>query len=376
VAPDNSIVDSNACYLETSARNSIARTSNGDLYVVYNRWNGTNGIWGDIYVSRSTDGGSSWSNQLVYTHATRQQYCPKIAVDSADNIFIVWETKSPTVNDNVKNICLVKGIWNNWGSREMVTDSASEQYAPSIAIDGNDNLHITWYGLGYGTNTTYCQIVYRKRNSNGTYEDITPLTDKAYHQFDPSIAINSSNDIHIVWDGPYWGGANNNYYQIVHIAYSNGWSSPEVVTDNAWSSFVPVLAIDSSDNLHLVYNRAINNVWSDLYQKKTTTWSAAEVVFGDGTHNAYRPCISLDKDNNIYVSGEETGLYSSTIRNIVLRKKTDNNWQSIETISFEPTQQQNSNLLWANYPIINGKKPNVPSASSVMVWMFGATSDL
>ena len=111
----------NQAYMETQSRNRIARDSNGYLYTVYNHYNGTN--WGDIYIARSTDNGKTWTNYLLYQNTSHAQYAPVIAIDSSNNIFIVWETTSPTVNMGINNICLIKGTWGSWGSREIITDS-------------------------------------------------------------------------------------------------------------------------------------------------------------------------------------------------------------------------------------------------------------
>lgn len=325
------------CFLEAQSRNRIARDSNRYLYAVNNHWNGTN--WGDIYISQSTDGGINWTNYLLYQNTTYAQYTPVIAIDSEDNIFIVWETTNPTINVGVKNICLIKGTWGSWGSREMVTDSASEQYVPSIAIDGSDNLHITWYGLGWGTYTTKYQIVYRKRLANDTYGSAINLTDVNNHQSSgnvgsPSICLDGDGDIHIVWAGLGWGTYPTKN-QIIHIVYSGGsWGTAEYVTNNNYDSTWAVMAVDSSDNLHLVYHYINNYV---RYQKKDSVWNAAEIVFGDSFNNIYdyNPCIALDASDNIYVTAEETGIHSSTIRSIVLREKIGANWQDKKDISVQ-----------------------------------------
>jgi len=212
------------CFLEDQSRNKIAKDSSGYLYTVSNHYNGTS--FTDIVISRSTDGGSSWTNYTLYYSAGNwPNYCPSIAIDSSDNIFVVWETVMPTVHSYHNNISLIKGKWGAWGAREDVTDSANNQYVPSVAIDASDNLHITYYGLGHGVNTTYYQICYREDLQNNSYGTETVLTDVAGHQSDsthgsPSICLDGNGVIHIIWSGLGWG-TYPTYYQVNHIQYSS-----------------------------------------------------------------------------------------------------------------------------------------------------------
>jgi len=67
----------------------LARKSNGDLWCVYYRSDGT---YSQIYASYSTDGGETWTEEQVCS-GSDNQYNPSIAIDSSDNIHVVWYGK-------------------------------------------------------------------------------------------------------------------------------------------------------------------------------------------------------------------------------------------------------------------------------------------
>jgi len=112
----------------------LARDSSGYLYAVYNKYNAVSGYY-NIMISRSTDTGETWTEDTLHADASNSAYTPKIAIDSSDNIFVVWEGKDPTNNPGKKNILLIKGTWGSWGAKEEITDSTLEQFVPGIAID-------------------------------------------------------------------------------------------------------------------------------------------------------------------------------------------------------------------------------------------------
>jgi hypothetical protein len=70
-----------------SSQRKLAVTSDGRLHAAYHRKIG--GI-SQIFHAESADGGATWTEEQV-TNATRDQDCPALAVDSLNNLHIVWQ---------------------------------------------------------------------------------------------------------------------------------------------------------------------------------------------------------------------------------------------------------------------------------------------
>jgi len=87
---------------------------------------------------------------------------------------------------------------------------------------GVHNIHVVWYGKGWGSNTGYYNIQYRKRTSSG-WQTQEAVTDKSWDQLNPSIAIDSSDNIHVVWYGKGWGFYTGTYNIQYRKRTSSGW---------------------------------------------------------------------------------------------------------------------------------------------------------
>src|SRR5512136_2038122 len=110
-------VVANGTGLDSSAYNnkrSLARSSDGTLHCVYHRSRATTML---VYYAYSKDEGATWTEERV-------SYPP----------------------------------------------SKSNQYYPSVAVDSEDNVHVVWEGPGWGANPRPFRIVYRMRTSSGRWQ--------------------------------------------------------------------------------------------------------------------------------------------------------------------------------------------------------------
>ena len=347
----------------------LARTSNGTLWCVYHRSDGT---YNQIYASYSTNEGETWVEERV-TNATDHQYRPSIAIDSNDNIHVVWYGRSWGTNPSCVNIQYRKRTSSGWQAQEAITDKSDNQYYPSIAIDSNDNIHIVWYGPGWGTNTKYSDIQYRKRTSAG-WQAQEAVTDKSDVQYYASIAIDSSDNIHVVWCGKGWGTNTGCYNIRYRKRTSSGWQTQEAITDKGDSQYAPSIAVDSNDNIHVVWlglgwepNPDYCNI---RYRKRTSSgWQTQEAVTNKN-NGQYYPSIAIDSNDNIHVVwcgygwGTNTGRY-----NIQYRKRTSAGWQTQIGLTDASVHQYYPNLIWALHPTVSGVKTNRSKSGYAFVWV-------
>lgn len=105
------------------------------------------------------------------------------------------------------------------------------QHWPCIAVDSDDHLHVVWHGQATGY-TTGTQIWYAKGVSPYEAADwVTPIrisdyTDmEDYAQYNPSVAVDSSDYIHVIWRGRTTGYLD--FYKIWYAVYTDSWATPE-----------------------------------------------------------------------------------------------------------------------------------------------------
>jgi hypothetical protein len=169
---------------------------------------------------------------------------------------------------------------------------------------------------------------------------------------DPSIAIDTSGNIHVVWEDASNYMSSGYQWDIFYrqwIMSTQSWSTTEVVsntsTDGADS---PQVAVDSQGTVHVVWRDQTNyfKAGSDfdiIHSKRspvTNEWSTIALVSLSSTDNSETPDVAVDPSDNVHIIWtDETDDYLSNgvDKDIFYRmwNATSSNWGSVELISSE-----------------------------------------
>ncbi len=352
-----------------NARN-LARRSDASLWCAYYR---SDGFLDQIYCAYSADGGQNWTEEQL-TDAADNQYSPAIAIDSEDNVHVTWYGLDWGDSPTDRNIQYRKRT-TAWQAQEAITDvafdptSPSDQTYPSIAIDSEDNIHVTWQGLGWETHPNDSNIQYRKRTATA-WQVQEAITDSSQLQGRPSIAIDSEDNIHVVWRGYGWG-INAGEYNIQYRKRTTAWQAQEALTDATDDQGNAAIAIDSEGNVHVTWHGyswgTHPDVYNVQYRKRTTAWQAQEALT-DAAVTQYYPTIAIDSEDNVHVAwyglgwGDNGGSY-----NIQYRKRTTA-WQAQERITDRAFDNRHPSLIWAFHPTVSNQKTNHPKTGYALVW--------
>lgn len=149
----------------------------------------------------------------------------------------------------------------NWTETEITSDK--DQFNPSIAVDSQNNLHIAWQGIVSTSTSTKYQIRYTKYGgaSFSEIENITANIDE--DQIIPFIAVDHQDKIHLAWLGKTDVGD-----RIYYKFNSDGvWSGTEIVKEReprfTAKSFIEhfSFAIDTQNTLHFSWFETIPTGW-------------------------------------------------------------------------------------------------------------------
>jgi hypothetical protein len=154
---------------------------------------------GGIYFANSTDGGNTFGeNKRVNDVLGGIIYYSEIVIDSNGTIYVVWED-NPGGDTRIFFSKSIDG-GNTWApSKKVDDDPLSEgQRMPDIALDSDDNLYVVWRDKKdgdwdiYFTNSTD-----EGDNFSSSVQVSEDFLDEA--QFHPSIAVSDEGKIFVTW---------------------------------------------------------------------------------------------------------------------------------------------------------------------------------
>ena len=323
----------------------IAIDSQDHLHMVWADQTSNITGWGlDFEILYSTFDDNSWSIPIAISdqnpwNGTSEQ--PSIAIDSKDNLHIVWSDDSPdptwnTVGEYEILYRFYNDTSNAWSPIICISDDGSwwntgDSKLPFIAIDNNDDLHVTWHdytgGQPWGGGFADSEILYINQ-INGVWGSVFPVSDDNTNfntdlsEF-AAITVDSNDNLHIVWQDDQ----DNLTSWLVdrEILYRNftigvGWGSIIGLSGvglNSWNndtSEFPIIATDpNTDTLHIVWVDDTNGIWGtdiEIFYSNSTngmTWSNATALSGVGvnvwnTAGSYGPWITVDNLSVIHVA--------------------------------------------------------------------------
>ncbi|MCJ7805211.1 hypothetical protein MUP46_01025 [Patescibacteria group bacterium] len=348
-----------------NGQKNLARTSDGTLWATYMREDAETWDY-NICCAYSTNNGQTWTEESVTTSGNYQMN-PSIAVDSEDNIHIVWEGYGWGTYPDYTQIQYRKRT-TSWQTQEAVTNVEYYQHSPSIAIDSQDNIHVVWAGEGTGTYTNQYQIHYRERTTSWqTQEDITNIDNiQAHYGYGGdcvTIAIDSQDNVHVAWRGMGWGDYPV-HSQIQYRKRTTSWQTQEAVTNVDGDQVDCSIAVDSEDSIHVVW---CGTSWGDYtshyqvqYRERTTSWQTQEAITNMDGDNIYSS-ISMDSEDNVHTVWVE-GDY------VKYRKRTIS-WQTLEVIADGGGVFEAPVLIWALYPTVSGLKTNRTKTGFALIYL-------
>jgi hypothetical protein len=347
----------------------IVVASDGRLWAAYSKKPaGVNYM--QIHVAYSDDDGQTWTEERVtFGFDTKHHFFPALAVDSFDNLHLVYTSSGRAPFATRWGVFYKERTIGGWQAEETVAllDVANPgQDYPTIATGVADVPHVVWAGLGWGANPTIKNIKYRAK-IGGSWGTVEHVTDKASPQDIPSMAIDSYGAVHVSWTGRGWG-INTGFNQVCYGHGPGAWIT-ENVTDHPHSHSMSRIALDSGDDPHIAYYDAGDD--AIYYNKRSgVIWGTPEQVsqVGASLYGGYAS-IALDRSDNIHViwPGYGQGL-SDAWSNYWYRKKTGS-WLAPKFITSQDINDQwGASLLWANYPEIGGVKTNVLPGLQKAIW--------
>jgi hypothetical protein len=267
---------------------AIAIDSNDTVHIVfYDMPIGRN----QIYYKNSTNGGTNWTTKRLTWWSTTDSKYPDIAIDSNEDIHLVWNGDIPGNSEIYYKKSIDGG--STWTGLKKLTSNKGYSLYPSIATDTNNNIHVAWRDSTSG----YTEIHYMKSTDGGTTWTPTRLTWIKSFCAAPDIVTDSNDHIYVVWHSL------GNIYSKKSTDGGISWTNKKLTWTND-SSSAPAITVNPSNNdIHLVWQQAFLSSDSEIYHKKSTdggvSWASTRLTWNPGQSTV--PEIVVDSSRNFHV---------------------------------------------------------------------------
>jgi uncharacterized repeat protein (TIGR01451 family) len=177
---------------------SLAVDVGGTLYLAWQ--DSRNGDY-DIYFARSTDGGTTWSaNVRVHDDVgSADQHAPSLAVDGDGNIYVVW--LSDPGGSGFVNLYFARSIDSGvtWSPDIQINDGpgGASGTGPSLAAGGSGNVYVAWQDDRNGPDIYFA----RSTDGGATWGANYRVNDDigSTNQWHPSMVVDGSGNPYVAW---------------------------------------------------------------------------------------------------------------------------------------------------------------------------------
>ena len=241
--------------------------------------------------------------EIISSGANKDSERPLTTVsDSSGNVWVAWTEGDIDGDNNLINRDVFLGkIMPGTDSFEsggvfQVTNDAPDQANPVLAIDSSDNLYLVWQDERYGKWDLFIST-----SADGTTWTAEKLvTDPNYNQTNPAMAIDSSDQVYIVYDD------DQNTDKDIYIASSaDNFVSKTQISSAIYDQTTPDIAIDSFDTVYVVWTdtrngEGKNNPKTDIYgAASNNSWTNIEIVDEDKEGKQTAPKIATEDTGTI-----------------------------------------------------------------------------
>jgi hypothetical protein len=269
---------------------AVAVDSSNHIHVV---WEDDTSGKDQIYYKRSTDGGVTWTTKRL-TWVSGDSINPDIAVDSNNHLHVVLSDDSRDSNDEIYYKRSKDG-GATWSKNKRLTWSYSVSDNPAITVDSSNNLHVVyedWVSSNF-------EINYKKSTDGGKSWTTERLSWTSGWSYYAAIATDSNNHIHVVWNDDTPG--NEEIYYKKSTDGGSTWQNKRL-TYTSGISYFPAIAVDVNNHIHVVWQDYTPGT-ADIFYKKSTNggiyWAKKRLTYNPS--NSYAPSVSVDSNNYIHV---------------------------------------------------------------------------
>src|SRR4030095_3824634 len=236
-------------------------------------WNDTRDGNAEIYYKKSTDNGATWSADMRLTNAPNVSQMPSVS-QSGLNVHVVWEDYRNSNAGEIFNKNSTDG-GQTWSSDLLIANDLLSSWLPSMSVSGT-SIHIAYI---VQVTPSHFEIFYKKSSDNGlTWGSGVRLTNTSVNSGLPSI-FSYGSAIHLVYTSGYLP----DIYYIRSTNNGNTWETETRLTNDPAESDNPSVSVSNSA-VHVVWNDSRDGN-REIYYKKNPTGNVIYSISGTITYS-------------------------------------------------------------------------------------------
>lgn len=253
------------------------------ILLVYDHWKSATGDK-DPYFAISTNNGETWpEGQAIATTAGGSNQTVGI-LDYQDTAFAVWIEDSGLASTLAYASKPVNGSWSAATNIQAVQVVDGLLLDPYITVGANNTLHLVWAfqdftPAGQGRTNIYCA----SKPQGGSWSSPARINNTAPASREPAIAVDASNNLHIVWEEETISGSEIRYssgtVSGTTFTPSSNWNYVKLSADTIVQAVLPLIDI-SENRLQIAYTNLL-------------TQNAQNIYFG----SCVFPCTGFNRNN-------------------------------------------------------------------------------
>jgi Neuraminidase (sialidase) len=214
----------------------------GNIYAVWEDDTATNS---NILFSRSTDGGATFSAPLNVSGSSASSSNPLISVDRLGAINVVWVSDAPGNNDVFFSRSTDGGA--TFSAPLNLSNDPADSLSPQLAVDGSGNINVVWES----DNIKFGVLFSHSTDGGATFSAPVDLATNTGGSFGAQLVLAADGSINVVWEDDSNSGSNISYSR----SSDNGatFSAPKNLSSTLGNSFESQIAVDAAGNIDVLW---------------------------------------------------------------------------------------------------------------------------
>jgi hypothetical protein len=295
----------------------------GNIYAVWQDDTATNS---NILFSRSIDGGATFSPPLNVSQSSGSSFNPLISVDrQVDGIHInvVWINDAPGNNDVFFSRSTNGG--DTFSAPLNLSNDPADSLSPQLAVDGTGkNINVVWES----DDITFGILFSHSTDGGATFSPPVPLATNTGGSFGAQLAMAADGSINVVWEDDSNSGSTISYIRLS----INGvpFSAPKNLSANLGNSTESQIAVDAGGNIDVIFadstpgasNPGNFNIFFSRSTDQGLTFSSPKNLSSSLT-NSLHAHLAVDATGGIYAVWEENVAIDAGNKDIFFTRSSD-----------------------------------------------------